>query len=151
MNPSDRTKEALLARTESLCNAIYDERSRDPWGGDGYLSTILRTVRMEESSEYSDYKALNDARDYYTSAQKELTIREQTAGLIKTTQDLSTLIRDLQELWLFGGLDTLEDKKDEEVVREKAGKVAEMIEVLAKGKAGAGKEIGVQEEGKKDG
>ncbi|KAH8719297.1 hypothetical protein GQ44DRAFT_623625 [Phaeosphaeriaceae sp. PMI808] len=133
MNPSDRTKEALLARTETLCNAIYDERNVDPWGGDGYLSTILRTVKMEETSEYSTVPKLSEAKDYYTSAQKELTIKEQTAGLIKTTQDLSTLIRDLQELWLFGGLDTLSDPADEEANRTKAVKIAEMVEVLAKG------------------
>lgn len=98
---------------------------------------------------------MNEARDYYTSAQKELTIKEQSAGLIKTTQDLSTLIRDLQELWLFGGLDTLQEGGEEEErrEREKAGKVAGMIEELARGKrVGGGSEGGgVKEEGKKDG
>jgi hypothetical protein len=63
---------------------------------------------------------------------------------IKTTRDLSTLIRDLQELWLFGGLDTLSDPADEEASREKAGKVAGMIAVLARsapvGKEGDGEE-----------
>jgi hypothetical protein len=71
------------ARTETLCNAIYDERNLDPWGGDGYLSTILRTVKMEDTSEYSTVPKLNQAKDYYTSAQKELTVREQTAGLVR--------------------------------------------------------------------
>ncbi|KAH7065860.1 hypothetical protein BKA63DRAFT_166361 [Paraphoma chrysanthemicola] len=155
MNPSERTKEALLARTENLCNAIYDERTRDPWGGDGYLSTILRTVRMEETSAYSEYQKMNEARDYYTSAQKELTIKEQSAGLIKTTQDLSTLIRDLQELWLFGGLDTLQEGGEEEErrEREKAAKVAGIIEELARGKrVGEGSEESeIKEEAKKDG
>ena len=51
---------------------------------------------------------------------------------IKTAQDISTLIRDLQELWLFGGLDTLADPADEEATRAKALAVAEMIETLAK-------------------
>lgn len=51
---------------------------------------------------------------------------------VKTTQDLTTLIRDLQELWLFGGLDTLSDPADEEADRAKAVEVARMIEVLAK-------------------
>jgi hypothetical protein len=50
---------------------------------------------------------------------------------IKTTQDLSTLIRDLQELWLFGGLDTLTDPADEEANRTKAIQIAEMVERLA--------------------
>jgi len=38
----------------------------------------------------------------------------------------------LQELWLFGGLDTLSDPADEEANRTKALAVAEMIEALAK-------------------
>ncbi|KAL5119331.1 hypothetical protein ACEQ8H_002818 [Pleosporales sp. CAS-2024a] len=131
MNPAERTKEALLARTEKLCNAIYDERNADPWGGDGFLSTILRTVKPAETSEYATIPKLSEAKDYYTSAQKELTVREQSAALIHTTQDLSTLIRDLQELWLFGGLDTLADKADEDATTAKALRVAEMIERLA--------------------
>ncbi|EUC44867.1 hypothetical protein COCMIDRAFT_96968 [Bipolaris oryzae ATCC 44560] len=135
MNPSERTKEALLAKTEALCKSIVDNRRDDPWGGDGYLSTILRTVKMHEATEYSS--VLNKTEyepvlDYSTSAHKELMIKEQSAALIKTAQDISTLIRDLQELWLFGGLDTLADPADEEANRKKALAVAEMIETLAK-------------------
>ena len=44
------------------------------------------------------------------------------------------MIRDLQELWLFGGLDTLTNPADEEANRAKALVVAEMIEALAKHK-----------------
>ncbi|OAL48483.1 hypothetical protein IQ07DRAFT_571210 [Pyrenochaeta sp. DS3sAY3a] len=134
MNPSERNKEALLAKTEQLCNAIVDNRNQDPWGGDGYLSTILRAIKMEDSSDYAPHghTRLESAYDYTTSASKELLIREQTAGLIKTAQDISTLIRDLQELWLFGGLDTLSNPADEEASRIKAFAVAEMIEALAK-------------------
>lgn len=44
------------------------------------------------------------------------------------------MIRDLQELWLFGGLDTLSNPADEEANRAKALAVAEMIEALAKRK-----------------
>lgn len=52
------------------------------------------------------------------------------------------MIRDLQELWLFGGLDTLSDSKDEEQSLKRAVAVAEKIEVLAKSRAsgGGGKE-----------
>lgn len=101
---------------------------------------------MEESSDYAPagQTRLNGAYDYATSAYKELVIKEQAAGLIKTAQDISTLIRDLQELWLFGGLDTLSDPADEEASRVKAIAVAEMIEVLAK------KEV-VKVEGKEKG
>ncbi|KAH7558700.1 hypothetical protein BM1_04837 [Bipolaris maydis] len=152
MNPSERTKEALLvimspntliraladatsAKTEALCKSIVDNRRDDPWGGDGYLSTILRTVKMHEATEYSSVLNKTEyepALDYSTSAHKELLIKEQSAALIKTAQDISTLIRDLQELWLFGGLDTLADPADEEANRQKALAVAEMIETLAK-------------------
>ena len=44
---------------------------------------------------------------------------------------MTTLCRDLKELWLFGGLDTLADPTDEEENRTKAAAVAEMIEALA--------------------
>lgn len=115
---------------------------------------------MEDSSEYTDSgpTVIKGAHDYSTSAHRELLIREQTAGLVcslthvpdaiyhatawrlhclrhcqvKTAQDISTLIRDLQELWLFGGLDTLWNPADEEANRTKALAVAEMIEALAK-------------------
>jgi hypothetical protein len=56
------------------------------------------------------------------------------ARQIKTTQDIATLIRDLQELWLFGGLDTLQNPADEEAHRKKAEEVAGVIEVLAQQK-----------------
>jgi hypothetical protein len=100
MNPAERTKEALLgicspllppisalthyttARSESLCNAIYDDRNPDPYGGDGYLSTILRAARLEEKSEHATVQTLGEARDFATSAQKELTIRDQATGLV---------------------------------------------------------------------
>ncbi|KAF1917365.1 hypothetical protein BDU57DRAFT_444426 [Ampelomyces quisqualis] len=131
MNPSDRTKEALLKRTEDLCNAIYDDRTTSPSGGTGCLSTILSTIQPHPTSSYSNIPSLPPATDYYTSAQKELTVRAQTASLIKTTQDISALIRDLQELWLFGGLDTLrEEGREGEGAR--VGQVAALIEELIK-------------------
>ncbi|KAF1829275.1 hypothetical protein BDW02DRAFT_574141 [Decorospora gaudefroyi] len=137
MNPSERTKEALLAKTEALCSAIVDNRKTDdPWGGTGYLSTMLRAVKLQDEVEHpideTEDEAAKPTLDYAVSAQRELVIREQTAGLIKTAQEISTLVRDLQELWLFGGLDTLSDPADEETNRTKALAVAEMIEALAK-------------------
>ncbi|EOA85564.1 uncharacterized protein SETTUDRAFT_170115 [Exserohilum turcica Et28A] len=90
---------------------------------------------MHEATDYSSVHNKTEfepALDFSTSAHKELLIKEQTAALIKTAQDISTLIRDLQELWLFGGLDTLADPSDEEANRKKALAVAQMIESLAK-------------------
>lgn len=56
---------------------------------------------------------------------------ELTEVQIKTTQDIATLIRSLQELWLFGGLDTLQNPADEETQRKKAEDVGNTIQVLA--------------------
>ncbi|KAF2624771.1 hypothetical protein BU25DRAFT_347601, partial [Macroventuria anomochaeta] len=119
------------ARAEALCDAITPRNDDpDPAAGNGYLSTILKAVKMDGAPP----STMNAANDYATSAGKELTIREQTAGLIKTTQDIATLIRDLQELWLFGGLDTLQNPADEEAQRKKAEEVSGIIEVLAQQK-----------------
>lgn len=52
----------------------------DPAAGDGYLSTILKAVKMDGQPPSTMYAA----NDYATSAQKELTIREQTAGLVSS-------------------------------------------------------------------
>ncbi|KAJ8108362.1 hypothetical protein OPT61_g8227 [Boeremia exigua] len=122
---------ACFSRAEALCDAITPSNDDpDPAAGDGYLSTILKVVKMDGAPP----STMNAANDYATSAAKELTIREQTAGLIKTTQDIATLIRDLQELWLFGGLDTLQNPADEEAQKKKADEVAGIIEVLAQQK-----------------
>lgn len=45
---------------------------------------------------------------------------------------MTMLIRDLQELWLFGGLDTIANKKDAEKEKEKVLQVAELVERLTK-------------------
>lgn len=45
-------------------------------------------------------------------------------------QDLSALIREIQELYLFGGLDTLRDDKEQEKDKQKALQVAEMLQML---------------------
>lgn len=54
-----------------------------------------------------------------------------TSTQIRAAQDLSSLIRELQELWLFGGLDTLTDPADEEANKAKALGLAALVEVLA--------------------
>jgi hypothetical protein len=53
-------------------------------------------------------------------------------------QDTSTLIRELQELWLFGGLDTITDPADDAANKEKALELAALIEKLAKSKIPSG-------------
>lgn len=43
------------------------------------------------------------------------------------------MIRDLQELWLFGSLDTLADPRGEEVETERVREIAAVVERLARG------------------
>lgn len=70
-----------------------DNRKDDPWGGDGYLSTILRTVKMHEATDYSSVHNKTEfepALDFSTSAHKELLIKEQTAALVRHMSFTST-------------------------------------------------------------
>jgi len=78
--------------------------------------------------------------DFSQSAQKELAIKEGAVAIITAAQKMTMLIRDLQELWLFGGLDTLADAKDEEVERKKVAEVARMVEGLVGKIPGVGRE-----------
>ncbi|KAF2248152.1 hypothetical protein BU26DRAFT_328137 [Trematosphaeria pertusa] len=70
--------------------------------------------------------------DYSRAAQKELAIKEESSALVTTAQNMAMLVRDLQELWLFGSLDTLTDPADEEEGRKKALEIAALVEILAK-------------------
>ncbi|KAL5420020.1 hypothetical protein PMIN06_007841 [Paraphaeosphaeria minitans] len=72
----------------------------------------------------------DDNPDYSQSAQKELAIKEGAMAIVTAAQNMSMFIRDLQELWLFGGLETLADEKDAEVERLKALEVAGLVEGL---------------------
>ena len=76
--------------------------------------------------------------DFSQSAQKELAIKEGAVAIITAARKMTMLIRDLQELWLFGGLDTLADAKDEEVERKKVAEVARMVEGLVGKMPGGG-------------
>lgn len=54
-----------------------------------------------------------------------------TCTQVRAAQDLTTLVRDLQELWLFGSLDTLADPRDEEENRRRAVEIARLVEKLS--------------------
>ncbi|KAF1961670.1 hypothetical protein CC80DRAFT_401151 [Byssothecium circinans] len=70
--------------------------------------------------------------DYSRTAQKELLIKEDAMAIVTTAQNTAMLIRDLQELWLFGSLDTLADPADEALDTAKALELASLIEKLAR-------------------
>jgi hypothetical protein len=85
----------FLAKTEALCSSIYDLRKDDPWGGNGYLSTILRATKMQDTVPHptapNETIELPPSWDYATSAQKELVIKEQTAALVSQSYILSAI------------------------------------------------------------
>ncbi|PSN74137.1 hypothetical protein BS50DRAFT_567024 [Corynespora cassiicola Philippines] len=109
MDPSKRNAAALHARVDELALNIM-----------GHFSNIFASAREE-----------GDAPAYATTANKELGIRGESTKLVRAAQDLTTLVRDLQELWLFGSLDTLADPRDEEENRRRAVEIARLVEKLS--------------------
>jgi hypothetical protein len=75
------------AKVDALCTSIYDNRNDDPWGGNGYLSTILRAVKMQDatprSSGQGEVTDLSPSLDYSTSAHRELVIKQQAAAVVR--------------------------------------------------------------------
>ncbi|KAF2864764.1 hypothetical protein BDV95DRAFT_613295 [Massariosphaeria phaeospora] len=128
MDASKRNANALHERVNALYKAAIT-----------HFSNIFNlTPEDDDDADSNNNGAPRDATDYAAVAHKELAIRVQATALIRTLQDLSTLIRDLQELWLFGGLDTLTDPADDAAMRAKALGIAALVEVLAKTKMGGG-------------
>ncbi|KAF2477609.1 uncharacterized protein BDR25DRAFT_2443 [Lindgomyces ingoldianus] len=132
MDPTKHNAAALHARVDKICNALI-----------GHFANVAGAVKEDDPKTKEDPKE----NDYSSTAQKELTINEEIASFIRAGQDLSVLIRELQEVWLFGGLDTLihEAHTDE----AKAFRIATLMEELAKGTAkpkdvekGMGKQAG---------
>lgn len=68
------------------------------------------------------------------AAQTELTIKQHAEAMTRAVQDLMGVCRELQQLWLFGYLDTLADES-EKVRSEKLLGLVELCQDLAK-KAG---------------
>lgn len=78
-----------------------DNRSDDPWGGNGYFSNILRAVRMQNASAYAtegQYE-LDPAYDYASSAQTELIIGESVEGVVR--RHLHSNSKPLQSVAVF--------------------------------------------------
>ncbi|EKG10914.1 Actin-binding cofilin/tropomyosin type [Macrophomina phaseolina MS6] len=77
-----------------------------------------------------------DSKDYNTTANKKWQMQVETAALIRTTEEILTLTRQMQELWLFGNLHTLDanDKQSAERMEQDVKAMIEAIEGLAKEK-----------------
>ncbi|KAF2717340.1 hypothetical protein K431DRAFT_288639 [Polychaeton citri CBS 116435] len=72
-----------------------------------------------------------ERNDRNTSAVSQFQMRVDTAALIRAAEDLQSLIRQLQEMWLFGHLSTLGESKIEQQTDETAGDVARLLQQLA--------------------
>ncbi|CZT14871.1 uncharacterized protein RCC_00809 [Ramularia collo-cygni] len=68
--------------------------------------------------------------DRADSAVTQYSMKTETAGLIRAAEEIQTLIRQMQEMWLFGRLSTLEDSKAKAEVDETAKEVAELVRKL---------------------
>ncbi|KAL1305825.1 hypothetical protein AAFC00_003987 [Neodothiora populina] len=53
-----------------------------------------------------------DKTDRNTTALNQYQMQVETAALIRTSEDILTMTRQMQELWLFGQLKTLEQRED---------------------------------------
>ncbi|KAF2163379.1 hypothetical protein M409DRAFT_26415 [Zasmidium cellare ATCC 36951] len=69
-------------------------------------------------------------KDRSVTAVTEYQIKTETSALIKTAEDVQTLIRQLQEMWLFGQLNTLGESKVQQQTDENAKVVADLLKQL---------------------
>ncbi|GAB7360286.1 hypothetical protein MBLNU230_g8044t1 [Neophaeotheca triangularis] len=70
--------------------------------------------------------------DRNTTATIQYQMQVETTGLIRAAEDLQDLIRQLQEMWLFGHLDTKSDEKLQQATGEKVKEVTELLQQLAR-------------------
>ncbi|KAK4624057.1 hypothetical protein CLAFUW4_05958 [Fulvia fulva] len=74
--------------------------------------------------------AMINSSDRTSTAATQLQMQTETTALIRTFEEIPTLIRQLQELWLRGPLNTLGDSKAKQSTDETANAVAEALRML---------------------
>ncbi|KAF2015288.1 hypothetical protein BU24DRAFT_461540 [Aaosphaeria arxii CBS 175.79] len=109
MEASGTNADALNQRIDKLCDELMK----------GFLR-ILACASEDSDTTFS------------STAQNELSMVDHVHAFKRSVEELSSLIRDLQQLWLFGSLDTLTDPGDEAAKRARTLKIAADIEELAK-------------------
>ncbi|KAF2804020.1 uncharacterized protein BDZ99DRAFT_526061 [Mytilinidion resinicola] len=55
-----------------------------------------------------------ESTDYNTTSVNALHMKEESAALVRAAEDLLGLTRQMQELWLFGTLDTLKLREEQQ-------------------------------------
>ncbi|KAF2768127.1 hypothetical protein EJ03DRAFT_328503 [Teratosphaeria nubilosa] len=73
------------------------------------------------------------AKDRNTSAIIQLQMQVETAALIKAGEDMQTLIRQLQEMWLFGQLKPAGESEAQKQADASAENVAGLLQQLSGG------------------
>lgn len=81
----------------------------------------------------------NDKRDSMTIMSRQLRTQFNTQQIVRSCEDLLTMIRWMQERWLCGNLDTI-GRSGVEAETEREAK--EIVELLGKLNAGAGEQGG---------
>ncbi|KAI9691571.1 MAG: hypothetical protein M1822_007642 [Bathelium mastoideum] len=71
--------------------------------------------------------------DRNSTALNALEIDVETAALIRGAEDLTTLIRQMQEVWLFGELNTIGKSETQQKTEENTIAVAQLLEKLMAG------------------
>ncbi|KAI4731910.1 hypothetical protein E4T49_00335 [Aureobasidium sp. EXF-10728] len=74
-----------------------------------------------------------EKNDRNSTALSQYQTQIETAALIRTSEDILTLTRQMQELWLFGQLKTLDKNDIQARIDGDAKEVAEMLAVLVGG------------------
>ncbi|KEQ84829.1 hypothetical protein M438DRAFT_345058 [Aureobasidium pullulans EXF-150] len=108
-NNIPRNTPALLARIDQLRNSL-----------------IKRFENLVE-------QAAIEKNDRNSTALSQYQSQIETAALIRTSEDILTLTRQMQELWLFGQLKTLDASDIQGRIDGDAKEVAEMLAVLVGG------------------
>ncbi|TIA85796.1 putative eukaryotic translation initiation factor 5 [Aureobasidium pullulans] len=108
-NNIPRNTPALLARIDQLRNSL-----------------IKRFENLVE-------QAAIEKNDRNSTALSQYQSQIETAALIRTSEDILTLTRQMQELWLFGQLKTLDASDIQGRIDGDAKEVAEMLAILVDG------------------
>ncbi|CAK4032414.1 hypothetical protein CB0940_08540 [Lecanosticta acicola] len=99
-----------------------------------------------------DLTASVKKKDRSATAVVQYQIQSETKALIKSVEDVQSLIRQLQEMWLFGQLDTLGESQVQKATEENARVVALLLGQLAEKGFGVGVDgVGVDGGGVEDG
>ncbi|TKA65180.1 hypothetical protein B0A55_09221 [Friedmanniomyces simplex] len=88
--------------------------------------------------------AAADRKDRNNTAIAQYHMQTETAALITTAENAQSLIRQLQEMWLFGQLDTIGDSKAQQQSDEDARSIAVLLKQLAELQQPAGGNGGLE-------